>query len=77
MTSSNDAKGTMKAVRIHASGGPEELRYEDAPRPAPNPVRFSSGSTPARSIRQTGSSAAVFLGRTFPYRSFWDSIFPA
>ena len=24
---------TMKAVRIHAFGGPEELRYEDAPRP--------------------------------------------
>jgi len=25
---------TMKAVRIHAYGGPEVLRYEDAPRPA-------------------------------------------
>ena len=37
MTSSNDAKATMKAVRIHAFGGPEELRYEDAPRPAPKP----------------------------------------
>ena len=35
MTSSNDAKATMKAVRIHAFGGPEELRYEDAPRPTP------------------------------------------
>ena len=35
MTSSNDAKATMKAVRIHAFGGPEELRYEDAPRPKP------------------------------------------
>ena len=37
MTSSNDAKATMKAVRIHAFGGPEELVYEDAPRPAPKP----------------------------------------
>ena len=37
MTSSNDAKATMKAVRIHAFGGPEELRYEDAPRPEPKP----------------------------------------
>src|SRR5438552_15120950 len=37
MTSSNDAKATMKAVRIHAFGGPEELRYEDARRPAPKP----------------------------------------
>ena len=35
MTSSNDEKATMKAVRIHAFGGPEELRYEDAPRPLP------------------------------------------
>lgn len=25
----------MKAVRIHARGGPEQLRYEDAPVPAP------------------------------------------
>lgn len=25
----------MKAVRIHAFGGPDEIRYEDAPRPAP------------------------------------------
>ena len=24
---------TMKAVRIHAYGGPEVLAYEDAPRP--------------------------------------------
>ena len=37
MTSSSDAKATMKAVRIHAFGGPEELRYEDAPRPVPKP----------------------------------------
>lgn len=24
---------TMKAVRLHAFGGPDVLRYEDAPRP--------------------------------------------
>jgi NADPH:quinone reductase-like Zn-dependent oxidoreductase len=29
----NETKTTMKAVRIHAFGGPEELQYEDAPRP--------------------------------------------
>lgn len=28
---------TMKAVRIHAFGGPEVLKYEDAPVPAPGP----------------------------------------
>jgi NADPH:quinone reductase-like Zn-dependent oxidoreductase len=28
---------TMKAVRVHAFGGPDVLRYEDAPRPVPLP----------------------------------------
>ena len=28
---------TMKAVRIHQYGGPEVLKYEDAPRPQPGP----------------------------------------
>src|SRR6201993_505687 len=28
-------KGTMKAIRIHNYGGPEVLKYEDAPRPEP------------------------------------------
>ncbi|TFW26532.1 NADP-dependent oxidoreductase [Duganella callida] len=28
---------TMKAVRLHTYGGPEVLRYEDAPKPAPQP----------------------------------------
>ncbi len=27
----------MKAVRIHADGGPDVLRYEDAPDPEPGP----------------------------------------
>ena len=30
-----DLMATMKAVRIHTYGGPEVLRYEDAPRPKP------------------------------------------
>ena len=28
-------KGTMKAIRIHNYGGPEVLKYEEAPRPEP------------------------------------------
>src|SRR2546426_5595237 len=28
-------KRTMKAIRIHNYGGPEVLKYEDAPRPQP------------------------------------------
>ena len=27
----------MKAARFHQHGGPEVLRYEDAPEPKPNP----------------------------------------
>jgi len=27
----------MKAIRVHAPGGPEALRYEDVPQPAPGP----------------------------------------
>ncbi|MDB5294814.1 MAG: Alcohol dehydrogenase zinc-binding domain protein [Phycisphaerales bacterium] len=42
----------MKAVRLHARGGPEQLVYEDAPLPTPGPgevrVRVSAaGITPA------------------------------
>lgn len=29
--------GTMKAVRMHDFGGPEVLKYEDVPKPAPGP----------------------------------------
>ena len=29
--------GSLKAIRIHEDGGPEVLRYEDAPDPAPGP----------------------------------------
>ncbi len=41
----------MKAVRLHARGGPEQLVYEDAPRPVPGPadalVRvYATGITP-------------------------------
>src|SRR5437660_11851897 len=33
--SSFTKKGTVKAIRIHNYGGPEVLKYEDAPRPEP------------------------------------------
>src|SRR3989442_7556503 len=33
MNQRNEPKTTMKAVRIHAFGGPEVLQYENAPRP--------------------------------------------
>lgn len=42
----------MKAVRLHARGGPEQLVYEDAPTPTPGPgdalIRvYATGITPA------------------------------
>lgn len=42
----------MKAVRLQSVGGPEQLRYEDAPDPVPEPgyalVRVrATGITPA------------------------------
>src|SRR4029077_11674933 len=33
--SANATSQTMKAIRIHNYGGPEVLKYEDAPRPEP------------------------------------------
>lgn len=35
LAAAQDAKPTMKAVRIHEFGGPEKLVYEDVPRPEP------------------------------------------
>src|SRR3954463_15311242 len=35
MATTMTATETMKAVRIHAFGGPDVLRYEEAPRPEP------------------------------------------
>jgi len=37
MPATMTAKETMKAVQIHAFGGPEVLRYEDVPTPKPKP----------------------------------------
>jgi NADPH:quinone reductase-like Zn-dependent oxidoreductase len=34
-TEETAAQAAMKAVRIHAFGGPDVMRFEDAPRPAP------------------------------------------
>ncbi len=59
---------SMKAVRIHEYGGPEVLRYEDAPRPEPGPgealVRvYGAGVNPIDWKVRTG-----FLQKYIPYR---------
>ena len=44
----------MKAIRIHEDGGPEVLRYEDVPDPAPGSrTTSSSGCAPPRSTIST------------------------
>src|SRR3954451_20710733 len=37
MTNTMTEKETMKAVQIHAFGGPDVLQFEDVPRPEPKP----------------------------------------
>ena len=41
----------MKAVRLQARGGPDQLRYKDAPAPCPAPATPWSGCMPAESLR--------------------------
>ena len=46
----------MKAIRIHEDGGPEVLRYEDAPDPEPGPGEVLSSCAPRRSTTSTSGS---------------------
>ncbi len=67
---------TMKAVRIHEYGGPEVLRYEDAPVPAPGPgevlVRVrAAGVNPVDWKTRAGSGMAAVLGPP-PFTVGWD-----
>ncbi len=63
---------TMKAVRIHAYGGPEVLKYEEAPRPKPGPGEFlirvyAAGVNPVDwKIRQG------YLNHSLPLIPGWD-----
>ena len=50
----------VKAIRIHEDGGPEVLRYEEAPGPVPGPARSSCISARPRSITSTSGSARAF-----------------
>jgi NADPH:quinone reductase-like Zn-dependent oxidoreductase len=56
---------TMKAVRIHQTGGPDVLQYEDAPRPAPGEgellVRvYAAGVNPVDAKFRQGNSNLPF-----------------
>lgn len=59
----------MKAIRVHAPGGPKAMRYEDAPDPTPSPRTggsFSScpcGGPPAMRMVTGASQCAAACGR--------------
>jgi NADPH:quinone reductase-like Zn-dependent oxidoreductase len=67
---------TMKAVRIHEYGGPEVLRYEDAPRPEPAAgdvlirVHAAAVNPVDRAIRQGFFKER--LKYTLPFIPGWD-----
>ncbi len=67
---------TMKAVRVHAYGGPEVLRYEDAPRPKPGPGELlirvhAAGVNPVDWKVRAGDLKEMF-NYPMPYTPGWD-----
>src|ERR1700724_1423300 len=69
-------KPMMKAVVIHQYGGPEALKYEDAPRPAPKDDQvvvkvIAAAVNPIDAAIHTGKYAKVF-GTTLPLVPGYD-----
>ena len=67
---------TMKAVRIHEYGGPEVLRYEDAPRPIVKPdevlIRVHAAGVNPVDWKVRAGHAKAMLSYTFPFIPGWD-----
>src|SRR6476620_1069253 len=61
---------TMKAIRIHSYGGPEVLRYEDAPRPEPQ-----AGEVLVR-VHAAGVNPIDWKVREGHMKDFWHHKFP-
>jgi NADPH:quinone reductase-like Zn-dependent oxidoreductase len=66
----------MKAARIHAYGGPEVLRYEDAPKPAPGSgealVRVHATSVNQFDWKVRRGYLAGYFNHTLPLIIGWD-----
>ena len=67
----------MKAVRIHEYGGPDVVRYEEAPRPEPGPgevlVRVqAAGVNPVDWKTRSGGGQADKIGDRFPMVLGWE-----
>jgi NADPH:quinone reductase-like Zn-dependent oxidoreductase len=70
------AKTTMKAIVVHEYGGPEVLKYEDAPRPEPKDdqvlVRvIAAGVNPVDASIRSGKYAKLF-GTMLPFIPGFD-----
>jgi NADPH:quinone reductase-like Zn-dependent oxidoreductase len=66
----------MKAVRFHNYGGPEVLRYEDAPRPEPGPgdvlVRVHAAAVNPVDWKVRAGHTKGFLDHPLPFIPGWD-----
>src|SRR6266436_2985805 len=65
-----EKNGTMKAIRIHNYGGPEVLKYEDAPRPKPQ-----AGEVLVR-VHAAGVNPIDWKVREGHMKDFWPHKFP-
>lgn len=67
----NTKNQTMKAVRIHAYGGPDVMAYEDAPVPTPGEgevlVRVAAAAFNPFDARVRAGEMKEFMPVTFPY----------
>ncbi|SFQ80368.1 NADP-dependent oxidoreductase [Hymenobacter arizonensis] len=68
----------MKAIRIHAFGGPEVLQLEEVARPVPAADEilvkvYASGVNPVDRVVREGSSAALKYMLTLPMTLGWDA----
>lgn len=68
----------MKAVRIHAFGGPEVLQLEDVARPVPAADEilikvYASGVNPVDWVVREGGNAALRAYLTLPMTLGWDA----
>src|SRR3974390_3525604 len=66
----------MKAVRIHEYGGPEVLKYEDAPRPEPAPdevlIRVHAAGVNPVDWKGRAGMAKERLRYNLPFIPGWD-----
>src|SRR6266498_2631823 len=70
------AKPTMKAIVVHAYGGPEVLKYEDRPRPEPKEDQIlvrviAAGVNPVDDASRS-EKYAKFFGITLPFITAYD-----